>query len=291
MKDETKGMLYGIVGVTAFGLTLPATKIAIQFLNPIFIGLGRASVAACFAAGLLFFYRQTFPDRRQMSKLIIVALGVVIGFPVFSSVAMQYVPASHGGVVVGILPLFTAMVGVFIGKERPGILFWLVSLTGSLLVIVYALQQGSDQFHVADIALLAAVISAAIGYAVGAKLSLELGGWQVICWALIVAFPLSIVPTIYYAPKSFVGLPISIYSSFFYLVLVSQLFAFFLWYKGLALGGIVRVSQAQLLQPFVTIFASVLILNEVVRLDMIIFVSLIVATVWIGKRMPIYEKV
>lgn len=290
MKDETKGMLFGLIAVVAFGLTLPATKIALDFLNPVFIGLGRACFAAFFAAVLLYYYRQRIPSRHHFSRLIIVALGVIVGFPVFSSIAMQYVPASHGGVVAGILPLFTAVVGVMIGKERPSIKFWIVSLLGSFLVVLYSLKQGSGQFHIADLALLGAVISAAIGYAVGAKLAIEMGGWQVICWALLVAFPFIIVPTVIYAPESVLKLPLSTYTSFIYLVLGSQLFAFFVWYKGLALGGIVRVSQAQLLQPFVTIFASVLILNEVIHLDTIIFVLLIVSSVWLSKKMPIYEK-
>lgn len=290
MKDETKGMLFGLIAVVAFGFTLPATKIALNFLNPVFIGLGRASFAACIAALLLYYYRQAVPNRQQYFRLIITALGVIVGFPVLSTIAMQYLPASHGGVVAGILPLFTSVVGVIIGKERPSIKFWLISLLGSFLVVLYALQQGAGQFHIADIALLGAVISAAIGYAVGAKLAMELGGWQVICWALIVAFPFIIIPTIIYAPESLLNLPLSTYTSFIYLVLGSQLFAFFVWYKGLALGGIVRVSQAQLLQPFVTIFASVLILNEIIHLDTIVFVLLIVSTVWVSKKMPIYEK-
>ena len=143
MKNETKGMLLGLVGVSAFGLTLPATRVVIPYLDPIFIGLGRAVLAALFAAMLLFWFRQKFPNRKQLYHLFIVALGVVVGFPVFSSWAMQYVPASHGGVVLGVLPLATAVVGVFISNERPSFSFWLVSIFGSGLVIAYALIQGS----------------------------------------------------------------------------------------------------------------------------------------------------
>jgi len=290
MKNETKGMLFGLIGISAFGLTLPATKIAIPFLDPIFIGLGRAAFATLFAIMFLYCYRQAIPNKDQLYKLVIVALGVVIGFPVFSSLAMQHVPASHGGVVAGILPLLTASVGVLIGNERPSIKFWIVSFFGSALVITYALLRGSGQLQIGDLALLGAVVSAAIGYAVGAKLSKELGGWQVICWALIVAFPFVIIPTIIYAPDSLSNIPFSAYTSFLYLVIVSQLLAFFAWYKGLLMGGIVRVSQTQLLQPFVTIFASVLILNEAIDLETMVFVLLIVSTVWFGRKMPIYKK-
>lgn len=290
MKNETKGMLLGLTGISAFGLTLPATRVVVPYLDPVFIGLGRAVVAALFAAVLLFWFRQQIPNKMQFSQLAVVALGVVIGFPVFSSWAMQYVPASHGGVVLGILPLATAVVGALIGHERPSFAFWVVGLLGSSLVVCYALLQGSAGLHIADLALLGAIVSAAIGYAVGAKLSKDLGGWQVICWALVLAFPFIIIPTINSAPESFLNFRLSVYASFFYLALVSQLLAFFVWYRGLALGGIARVSQAQLLQPFITIFASVLFLGEVINWETILFALLVVSTVWLGRQMPINQK-
>ena len=135
------------------------------------------------------------------------------------------------------------------------------------------------------------MISAAVGYAVGAKLSKELGGWQVICWALVITFPFILVPAIIYAPDDLWVLPFSVYGGFLYLALISQLLAFFVWYKGLALGGIARVSQTQLLQPFVTIFASILILGELISMQTAIFALLIVATVWLSKQMPIKQKI
>lgn len=290
MNNETKGMLLGIIGVSAFGLTLPATRIAVPYLDPIFIGLGRAVLAALVAAILLFQFRERVPNAKQIYQLAIVALGVVVGFPVFSSWAMQYVPAAHGGVVLGVLPLATAVAAVLIGNERPSFSFWLVSVLGSCLVIIYALIQGSGGIHMADIALLGAVLSAAIGYAVGAKLSKDIGGWQVICWALVLAFPFIIIPAISYAPESLSNIPVKGYASFLYLALVSQLFAFFVWYKGLALGGIARVSQTQLLQPFITLLVSALFLGEVIDTETMVFVFLVVSSVWIGERMPIRVK-
>lgn len=290
MNSETKGMLLGLLGVSAFGLTLPATKLVLPYLDPVFIGLGRAVCAALFAIPLLFWFKQKIPAIQHWPQLLITALGVIIGFPVFSSWAMQYVPASHGGVVAGILPLTTTVVGVIIGHERPSIGFWLTSIIGSVLVIAYALLQGSGKLHVADIALLGAILSAAIGYAVGAKLSKQLGGWQVICWSLVFALPFILAPVIYYAPNSLLHFPVSAYAGFFYLALVSQLLAFFAWYKGLALGGIARVSQTQLVQPFVTILASIIILNEVIDFTTILFALLVIGTVWLGKKMPIYYR-
>ncbi len=290
MKNETRGMLLGLIGVSAFGLTLPATRTVVPYLDPVFIGLGRAVLAALVAAILLFWFRQKIPNIKQIYQLVVVALGVVVGFPVSSSWAMQYVPASHGGVVLGVLPLATAVAGVIIGNERPSFSFWFVSFLGSCLVISYALIQGSGSIHMADIALLGAVLLAAIGYAVGAKLSKEIGGWQVICWALVLAFPFIVPPAISYAPESLSNIPVEGYASFLYLALVSQLFAFFVWYKGLALGGIARVSQAQLLQPFITLFASVLFLGEMIDIETMVFVFLVVSSVWVGKRMPIRQK-
>ena len=283
-------MLLGVVGISAFGLTLPATRLIAPYLDPIFIGLGRAALAAFFAAALLFWFHLKIPTRSQITRLFVVALGVVVGFPVLSTWAMQYVPASHGGVVVGILPLATALVGVLIGPERPSISFWIVGILGCGAVITYSFIHGSGDVHRADVALLGAIISAAIGYAVGAKLAKEMGGWQVICWALVLAFPFIIAPTIYFAPRSMSNISVTTFICFIYLALISQLFAFFVWYKGLALGGIARVSQTQLLQPFITLFASVILLGEVVGIDTIVFAFVIIALVWIGKSMPVRQK-
>ena len=290
MHKENKGIIFGLLGVCGFGLTLPATRVVIPYIDPIFLGLGRAVLAALFAIALLLWFRQKLPTLVQIKKLAIVALGVVVIFPVLSSWAMQYVPASQGGVVLGSLPLATAVAGALIANERPSLPFWLVSIAGSSLVVLYALLQGSGSIHIADLALLGAILAAAVAYAVGGKLSSELGGWQVICWALALALPFIIVPAIYTAPESLIDIPISGYLSFVYLALVSQLLAFFVWYKGLALGGIARVSQTQLLQPFITLLAAVFFLHETIDAQTLIFILLVVCSVWLGKKMPIKEK-
>ncbi len=289
LEKESKGMLLGIFGVISFGLTLPATRYIIEYFDPIFIGLGRAVVAAVFAALLLIITKQSIPNKKQLSKLIIIAFGVVIGFPVLSAWAMQTVPASHGGVVLGILPLGTAIVGVMISNERPSIGFWLSGIVGSIIVIIYSLFYGVNSLNIGDFALLGAIISAAIGYAVGGQLSKEIGGWQVICWALVISLPFIIIPAWLRGPQEVFNIPINIWLGFLYLALVSQLLGFFLWNKGLALGGIARVSQAQLIQPFITIIASAWLVNEALNTTTIVFSLLVVSTVAIGKKMPIYE--
>jgi len=287
MQTETKGMIYGLLGVGVFGLTLPVTRVAIPYLDPVFIGMGRAVLAAFLAIIMLFLFRQPTPNKQQFVLLGLTALGVVVGFPVMSSWAMQYVPASHGGVVLGILPLATAIAGAVINHERPSMSFWVISFIGSVLVAAYSLIQGAGSIHIADVALLGAIASAAIGYAIGGKLSKELGGWQVICWALIVSLPFVLYPAIKTAPNDFSMIPASAYLSFCYLAVMSQFFGFFAWNKGLALGGIARVSQVQLLQPFITLIASAAFLGEVISLQTYLFIFLVVATVWIGKKMAI----
>ena len=291
MNDETKGMILGILGVISFGLTLPATRFIIPYFEPIFIGLGRAVIASVVAAILLIITKQSRPNRYQFYQLIAVASGVVIGFPIFSAWAMQTVPASHGGVVLGVLPLATAVTAAVISNEKPSVGFWICGLAGSAIVILYALVEGFGSFQFGDLLLIGAIVSAAMGYALGGKLSKELGGWQVICWALVISFPFIVVPAWLQVPQiNLDSLPLSVLLSFLYLALVSQLFGFFLWNKGLALGGISRVSQTQLLQPFITLVASASLINETVDLQTIVFAVLVIVTVGIGKKMPVYER-
>ena len=291
MTNESKGMILGFLGVAAFGLTLPATRFIVPYFDPIFIGLGRAVIASVVAAFILIATRQSRPTRHQLMQLSVVALGVVLGFPVLTAWAMETVPASHGGVVLGVLPLATAAAAVIVSREKPSAGFWIFSLIGSIVVVTYSLLQGFGSFQLGDLLLIGAILSAGLGYALGGKLSKELGGWQVICWALVISFPFIIFPAWMQAPEeNFSNLPLNVLLSFLYLALVSQLFGFFLWNKGLALGGIARVSQTQLMQPFVTLLASAYLINEIVSLQTILFAVLVVCIVAIGKKMPVYYR-
>ena len=291
MSNESKGMILGFLGVAAFGLTLPATRFIVPYFDPIFIGLGRAVIASVVAAFILIATKQSRPTWHQLMQLSVVALGVVLGFPVFTAWAMETVPASHGGVVLGVLPLATATAAVIVSREKPSAGFWIFSLIGSIVVVAYSLLQGFGSFQFGDLLLIGAILSAGLGYALGGKLSKELGGWQVICWALVISFPFIIFPAWMQAPEeNFSNLPLNVLLSFLYLALVSQLFGFFLWNKGLALGGIARVSQTQLMQPFVTLLASAYLINETVSLQTILFAVLVVCIVAIGKKMPVYQR-
>ncbi|KRB89088.1 DMT family transporter [Noviherbaspirillum sp. Root189] len=287
MSQENRGMWMGMVGVAIFSLTLPFTRMAVTELNPVLVALGRAVVAAMGSAALLWWVRAPRPTPRQWRALTITSLGVVVGFPVFSSIAMRYVPASHGAVVIGILPLATALFGALRFGERPSAGFWIAAFFGSAVVVGFALWQGGGEFHVADLALFAAVIAAAMGYAEGGRLSQSMGGQQVISWALVLSMPILLPITVWLcwnygldaSPRAWIG--------FGYVSLFSMFIGFFFWYKGLALGGIARVGQVQLLQPFLTLIGAALILGEALDARNFLFAIAVVAVVAVGRRMSI----
>ncbi len=287
MTQETKGMWLGAVGVAMFSLTLPFTRMAVAELNPVFIALGRAVVAAVGAGLLLWWIRAPRPNATQWKALAITALGCVIGFPVFSSVAMRYVPASHGAIVVGILPLATALFGALRFGERPSVGFWIAALIGSGMVVAFALWQGDGTLQLADVALFAAVIAAAMGYAEGGRLSQTMGGQQVISWALVLSVPLLLPVTVWLGWHYGVEASARAWIGFGYVSLFSMFIGFFFWYKGLALGGIARVGQVQLLQPFLTLIGAVLLLGESLQASNILFALAIIAVVAVGRRMSI----
>lgn len=287
MTSETKGMWLGAIGVAMFSLTLPFTRVAVAELHPVFVALGRAVVAALCSAMLLWWYGAARPSRSQIKPLVITALGVVIGFPVFSSIAMRYVPASHGAIVLGILPLVTALFGALRFGERPSPGFWISAVTGSVLVVVFALQQGGGSLHIADLALFAAVIAAAMGYAEGARLSQSMGGQQVISWALLLSMPVVLPLTIWLGWHYGIAASPAAWAGFAYVSLFSMFIGFFFWYKGLALGGIARVGQVQLIQPFLTLLGAALILGELLEWRTFLFALAIIAVVAIGRKMAI----
>ncbi len=285
MTNETKGMLLGLCGVIAFSLTLPFTRAIIHVFDPLFIASGRVILATLAAIAWLKFTQSPIPNKSQWKKIIVVASGITFGFPIFTSIAMKSLPASHGGVVLGLLPMATAIFGALIYHERPSIAFWATCLIGSALVVVYSLLQGGGHLQQADIALLIAVVSVSISYAVGATLSRELGGLQVVSWALVISSPILLVVAIATSPIEFATIKFTHWLSLIYLALVSQWLSFLFWYKGLAIGGIARVSQIQLLQPFITIFASVVIVGEWLDTRTILFASLVVVVVALGRRL------
>lgn len=283
-RQEGLGLGLGLLGVVAFSGTVPATVLALEAFSAGFVALGRAALAGLLAGALLVAFRQRRPTHPELKGLLSVAVGVVFGFPLLMTWALRSVDPAHGSVVLGILPLATAACGALLQRERPSLAFWLAAVAGSATVIAFALWDGGGDLAWGDLALLAAVLLAALGYAEGARVSKTLGGWQTICWALVVCLPL-LVPIAAWellvrAPAP-VGAPA--WSGFLYVALISQLAGFFAWYRGLALGGVARVSQLQLLQPFLTLVFVWLSLGQPIEATTLVFAVLVVAWVGVGR--------
>ncbi|MEB2528531.1 DMT family transporter [Kocuria rosea] len=258
------GVWWGLLGVTAFSFTVPFTRVAVEGLDPLFIGAARAVVASVLAAAALVLTRQRLPRGSQWVRLAVVAGGVVAGFPLLTSYALTTTPASHGAVVIALLPAATAVMAVLRTRERPARAFWVITGIGAVVAIVFASVSsgGLGQLHGADVLLLGAVAAAAIGYAEGGLLARELGAWQTISWALVLAFPVMVALTlasVYQQPP--VGTPVQ-WAAFAYLGVISMFLGFFAWYRGLGLGPMAQVSQIQLAQPVLSILWAGLMLGE-----------------------------
>ncbi|MET4059396.1 drug/metabolite transporter (DMT)-like permease [Arthrobacter sp. UYP6] len=263
------GLGWGLLGVLAFSFTLPLTRIAVGDggdggMSPLFIGSARAVIAAALAALSLVLTKQRLPRGRQWMRLVVVAGGVVVGFPLLTSFALTSTPASHGAVVVGLLPAATAVAAVLRGRERPPVSFWLTAAAGAAAVMVFAAASGGGLggLQLADLLLFGAVLAAAAGYAEGGLLARELGAWQTVSWALVLASPLMIALTAAAALRQPPSGTAGEWAALGYLGVVSMFLGFFAWYRGLAIGPMARVSQVQLVQPVLTICAAALLLNE-----------------------------
>ncbi|QNT77824.1 DMT family transporter [Entomobacter blattae] len=292
LSNENLGLLLGTIAVIAFSLTLPITRYLTYFLNTWEIGLGRTFLAAIGAVIILFIKPQPLPNKKQWGQLAITASGIAFGFPLLTALGMKTVPASHGGIVLGSLPLATALIGCLLSKERPSIAFWSVAFIGFGIVCIFSIYSNgglSDiSFYTGDFALIGAVIMAGLGYAQGGILARSLGGWQVICWTLIVSLPLLIPITIIAVNwNDFAKMPLQPWLAFCFLALVNSLIGFFFWYKSLAIGGIARVSQIQLLQPFFTWLFAVVFLGEMFSMVTLFFTVLTMLIVMLSKKTPI----
>lgn len=267
--DITRGWINGVIGVVIFSGSLPATRVAVLEFDPVFLTVARAAIAGVLALALLVLLKQPRPARQQLVPLIIVSLGVVVGFPLLTALALQYVTSAHSIVFIGMLPLATAVFGVLRGGERPRAVFWLFSVLGCLMVVGFALSQGLAASPEGDLLMLLAVVVCGLGYAQGAVLSKALGGWQVICWALLLSLPFMLALTVLLAPVSFSGISLPAWTSLAYVSLFSMLIGFVFWYRGLAQGGIAAVGQLQLLQPFFGLALAATLLGEQVSLGML----------------------
>lgn len=281
-------LLLGLIGVIIFGGTLPATRVAVQELDPIFVAAGRSVLAALLAGVALMWARSQPPRRQEWPRLALFAACSIVAFPLLMTIAMRYAPASHGAVVLAVMPLLTAMAGVLVAGERPSLGFWACGVAGTGAAFAYAVLSGAGSGDVqwADLLLAAAALAGSTAYALGGELTRRIGGWEVISWALVFSSPVMLALVLVAAPINW-SASAAAWAGFVYVSLFSQFLGFIAWNKGLAMGGIARISQMQLLQPFVSLVAAWALLGEHVGWLEIFFAALVVALVALGWRMRV----
>lgn len=277
------GLALAAVAVTLFGASLPATRLAVSALDPWFVTVARGAGAGLAAAAVLLALQRSFPWR-DLPALAAIAFCLVVGFPGLMAVAMTTVPSAHGGVILGLLPMATAVAAVFVAGERPSHFFWAMSALGAALVIAFSMREGFLVPVAGDLLLFAAVAICGTGYALAGMLSRRMPGWEVISWAVVLCLPILLPLTFWLWPDDATRVPTANWTALAYLALVSQYLGFFLWNSALALGGVARIGQVQLLQPFATLLIAALLLGEAIDLHMILFALAVVAVVAIGIR-------
>lgn len=284
MGRTTAGWGSGLLGVVIFSGSLPATRVAVGGFPPLFLTSARAVIAALLGAACLALLRPARPARGDLASLAIIALGVVVGFPLLTALALQHITSAHSIVFIGLLPLATAIFGVLRGGERPKPMFWLFSGVGAAVVAGFALVNSDGGSVGGDLLMVAAILVCGLGYAEGATLSRRLGGWQVISWALLVSLPFMTVVALSTQPASWQGIGAAAWLGLAYVSIFSMLVGFIFWYRGLALGGIAGVGQLQLLQPFFGLALAGLLLHEPVPAAMIAATGLVVGCVAGARR-------
>lgn len=287
LSRENLGLLLGLLGMSMFAGTLPANRIAVVDLDPWFLTAGRASLAGLASLVILSVLRRPWPAHEQIPGLVTVFLCLVAGFPFFTAIAMQTVPVAHGGVVLGIMPIASAIAATLLAGERPSLKFWGAALCGSAIVVAFALRDGADGLVMGDAWLIAAMVSAAVGYSFSARLSVAMPGWEVIAWALVVTLPASLPASILLWPADAAGVSWQSWAALVYVAAFSQVFGFYLFAAGLAVGGVARVGQVQLLQPFMIVGLAAGINREPIDLATLLFAAAVVVSVAVGSRMPV----
>jgi drug/metabolite transporter (DMT)-like permease len=285
---EKLGLALGFAGVALFGGTLPATRLTVAFIDPLFLSATRATIAGLAGLALLAVTRKPLPPRALWGELVLAGLCTIVGFPVLMALAMVNVPAAHGGVVLGIMPLATVATAALIAHERPSLGFWLASLAGAAIVVVFVLSD-TDTRGVAlgDLFLLGTIVAGAFGYTLSGRLSRKLPGWEVISWQVALFLPASALAALLLWPRGLADVPLPAWAGLGYVSLVSQFFAFFVFNAAMAMGGVARVGQLMLLQPFVIVALAAPVNGEPVRLSTLAFAAAVVGTVLIGQRMRV----
>ena len=285
------GLLLGFIGMCLFAGTLPATRLAISGFDPWFLTVARAALAGSAGLVVLLVLQRRVPPRSLWPEMFVAAVCTVVGFPLFAALAMMTVPAAHGGVVLGILPLATAAAAAVFAHERPSRGFWLASAIGAIIVLTFMLRRnGGETFSAGDLFLLGTVASGALGYTFSGRLAARMPGWEVISWQVVIFLPLAALATFALWPADIARVPVSSWAGLGYVGFVSQYTAFFVFNAALAIGGIARVGQVMLLQPFVIVALSLPVNGEPINVETILFSSAVVTTVLIGQRMRVVRR-
>jgi len=285
------GLLLGFIGMCLFAGTLPATRLAVSGLDPLFLTVARAALAGSAGLVVLLVLRRRAPPRSLWLEMFAAAVCTVVGFPLFAALAMMTVPAAHGGVVLGILPLATAAAAAIFAHERPSLGFWLTSAAGAIIVVIFIFRRsGSIIFSAGDLFLLGTVASGALGYTFSGRLAARMPGWEVISWQVVIFLPLAAVATFALWPADIASVSIWSWAGLGYVGFVSQYTAFFVFNAALAIGGIARVGQVMLLQPFAIVALALPVNGEPINVETILFAAAVVATVLIGQRMRVVRR-
>jgi len=288
---EKFGLALGLAGVLMFGGTLPATKLAVTALDPLFLSAARATIAGCAGLLLLLALRRPLPPRTLWHEFLLAGLCTIVGFPVFMALAMAHVPASHGGVVLGIIPLATAAAAAAVTHERPSFGFWVASTAGAAIVLVFMVRQsGANTIQLGDLYLLGTVFSGSFGYALSGRLSMQRPGWEVISLQVALFLPLALLATFTLWPADLGNVPAPAWGGLAYVSFVSQFFAFFVFNAAMALGGVARVGQLMLLQPFVIVALSVPVNGERFDVSTLLYAAAVVAVVLVGQHMGVKRR-
>lgn len=284
-----EGILFVFLGTLMFSFSLPMTRLASPQFGGWTVGFGRVVFAGLIGATILFLRREKFPERRHWPSLAFVILGVIIGFPILTSVALQSVPANHGAITTGIIPIGTGILGVIRSRQKPPLMYWVSCALAILCVILFALTEGAGSFQKEDFLLFGAVFLASFGYVEGGRLAAHIGGWRVISWGVAVSMPFAIVlGLLSLNGRTLPPITIQGWLGFAYLCVFSQLIGFFAMYRGLAAGGVAQVSSVQLVQPFLTLVWAGLLLGEQIKPLTLFVALLVIANVafsqWVWRR-------
>jgi drug/metabolite transporter (DMT)-like permease len=285
------GLALGIAGVFLFGGTLPATRLTVTSIDPLFLTAARAGIAGIAGLSVLLILRRSMPPASLWREIFLSGLCTIVGFPVLMALAMGTVPAAHGGVVLGIVPLVTAGAAALVAHERPSAAFWAASLVGAAIVVAFVLSQSEARtFALGDLYLFGTVLAGAFGYALSGRLSMSMPGWEVISWQVAAFLPFSTAMAFLLWPHDFSDIPLRAWFGLAYVSLVSQFLAFFVFNAAMAMTGVATVGQLMLLQPFVIVVLAALVNSEPLQLRTLAYAAAVVATVLVGQRMPVKRQ-